>query len=165
MGSPEPPASPAAWGGPDPEDDCPICGMMSVVDHYKESLDNGAYVYMCGELKRLHGLKKLFIVKYWEMVVEEAIDDDEHTVTHRYVNFRAKSRIFWESLDGDSCHSWDRAFTTNVLPMNRRNCAVNSPFMRDNTALIVHSIVPYLKRGRERDLAEVGAHPFDRNVA
>ena len=121
--------------------------MQAVLDDHKEALGDGAYLRLSDGLKQLHSVTKLFIITYGEFAAETSDDGAGPSVS-----FRTKTRIMRKG-DAPDRTNWSQVFYRNELPADHTNLKLHDPFHSGNKVIVVFSVEPYLKRGRDDETA------------
>ena len=134
------------------DETCPLRPLQEAIEHLAgvDNLPESVYLNACNTLKDLHPLTKLYKVTYLKFYVESYGPTTEVA--------RRTSTIIMERKD-DSYEqlvtNWHAVFERGSLPHDMSSLPIGEPFNMDGAQVIVKSVEPYLKRGRDGEPAEV----------
>jgi hypothetical protein len=134
----------------DEQPGCPLRRLQELVDRrlQADGVPEGEYLDACAALKELHSATKLYKLTILEFYVEE--------VEVPEVSRRTRTIIMETKGEHDDDHyartcNWHLVLDRNALPHDTSNLKMDAPFEMRGKQMIVTSLQPYLKRGRDDD--------------
>ena len=134
---------------------CPLRRLQEAVENLSgvEHIPESVYLDACNALKDLHPLTKLYKVTYLKFYVDRPCTGDAPEVARR------THTLIMERKDHEDppfvTSNWGYAFECGDLPHDMSRLLIDEPFEMDGAQVIVKSVEPYLKRGRDGEPAEV----------
>jgi len=132
---------------------CPLRRLQEAVENLSgvEHIPESVYLDACNALKDLHPLTKLYKVTYLKFYVDRPCTGDEPEVGRRTCT------LIMERKDHEDppfvTSNWGYALECGDLPHDMSRLLIAEPFEMDGAQVIVKSVEPFLKRGREEEVA------------
>ena len=131
---------------------CPLRRLQEAVENLSgvEHIPESVYLDACNALKDLHPLTKLYKVTYLKFYVARSGDAPE-VARRTHTHIMGRKDMMGQRYD--ECTNWEYAFECGALPHDMSRLLIDEPFEMDGAQVIVKSVEPFLKRGREEEVA------------
>ncbi len=135
----------------DEQSGCPLGRLQCLVDRRltAANVPESDYVDACNALRELHSVTKLYKVTILEFYMEKCDGVPEVGRRTRTLIMESKEDEDDDPYEG-TCN-WCAVLHRNALPYDGTNLKLNEPFEMEGKQVIVTSLQPYLKRGRDDD--------------
>ena len=133
------------------DETCPLRRLQEAVEHLSghDDIEDSVYLDACNAMMELHPLTKLYKVTYLKFYVERSGDAPEVA--------RRTHTLIMERKDHEDppfvTSNWGYALKCGDLPHDMSRLLIAEPFEMDGAQAIVKSVEPFLKRGREEEVA------------